>query len=44
MELKSKHGYLKDEQKKMALMMLQLRHEWYQVKSYKRFLEIVNKI
>ena len=41
-ELKSAQGYLRKEQKNIALQIVSLGHEWYQVKSYKRFLEIIN--
>ena len=40
-ELKSDKGILKEEQKQTALKLMALGHEWYQVRSYKRFLDIV---
>ena len=40
-ELKAAKGYVKAEQKQIHLQMMQLRHEIYIVKSYKRFLEIM---
>jgi len=40
-ELKNKAGRLSDEQKMYKLMFMALGHEWYEVRSYKRFLEIV---
>jgi hypothetical protein len=42
-ELKSQKGRLKKEQKQIALQLMACGHRWYQVRSYKRFLEIVNK-
>ena len=41
LELKSAKGGLRKEQRETAQMMLFLGAEWYKVKSYKRFLEIV---
>ena len=41
-ELKSEKGYLRTEQKLKARMLIAMGHEWHQVKSYKRFLEVVN--
>jgi len=41
LELKAKTGYLKKEQKDMALQFYFLGHEIFRVKSFKRFLEIV---
>jgi len=40
-ELKNKKGRLSEDQKNMALMLMQLKHEWYEVRSFKRFLGIV---
>lgn len=42
MELKAKDGYLKPKQDAYRLMFMHLGHEWYLVRSYKRFLEIIN--
>ena len=43
-ELKRKKGgYLSDKQKGMALMLKMLGHEWYQVKTWKRFMEIIEE-
>jgi hypothetical protein len=42
LELKSKTGRLDPDQKKWRLMLLRLNHEWYQVKSFRSFLRIVN--
>lgn len=42
LELKSKSGRLSAEQKLFRLKLLALGHEWYEVRSYKRFLEVVN--
>ena len=43
-ELKAKKGILKADQKNMALMMMALGHEWYEIRSYKRFLEVINHV
>lgn len=40
-ELKDKSGRLSDDQKLFAKKLLFLKHEWYEVRSYKRFLEII---
>ena len=42
MELKAKHGRLSNEQQMLKLQFLHLKAEWYEVRSFKRFLEIVN--
>jgi hypothetical protein len=42
LELKAEGGKLRSEQKRLQRMFLFLRHEWYQVRSFKRFLEIVS--
>ena len=42
-ELKAMHGRLSNEQQKLKLQFLFLRAEWFEVRSFKRFLEIVNK-
>ena len=41
MELKAKNGRLSNEQKQVKLKFLHLHAEWYEVRSFKRFLEIV---
>lgn len=41
LELKSARGRLSPEQKQVRLMLLALGHEWYEVRSYRRFMEIV---
>jgi hypothetical protein len=41
LELKAKDGRMSEEQKMLRLQLLQLGHEVYEVRSYKRFLEIV---
>ena len=43
-ELKAKTGILKADQRDMALMMLALGHEWHEIRSYKKFLEVVNHV
>lgn len=43
-ELKSAKGIIKRKQKLMAHQLLTLGHQWYQVRSFKRFLEIVQKV
>ena len=42
LELKSKSGRLSKEQKQMKLKFLFLGHNWYEVRSYKQFLNIIN--
>lgn len=42
-ELKAKHGHLRQKQGEIRGMMEWLDHEWYLVKSYKQFLSIVDK-
>ena len=43
-ELKRKKGgYLSEKQKAMSLMLNYLQHEWYQVKTWKRFMEIIEE-
>jgi hypothetical protein len=42
-ELKSANGWLRKEQRDIARMLLWLDAEWYQVKSWRRFMEAVNK-
>lgn len=44
LELKSAKGHLRAGQKLMAQQFLQLGHQWHQVRSWKRFLEIISKI
>ena len=44
LELKSAKGTLKEKQKLMAMQLTQLGHQWFQVRSWKRFFEIVNKV
>lgn len=41
-ELKSKSGRLTADQKRVRLMLMQLGHEFHEVRSFKRFLEVVN--
>lgn len=41
-ELKSKRGKLRPEQKQLRLKFVYLKHEYYKVKSWKHFLAIVN--
>ena len=36
-------GRMSDDQKLMAQQLLTLKHEWYEVKTWKRFMEIVGK-
>lgn len=43
LELKAKKGVLRKEQTATGLQLTQLGHEWHQVKSFKRFLQIVGK-
>lgn len=40
-ELKAKKGVLKEDQKLIALMLLKLGHEWYVLRSFRKFLEII---
>jgi len=42
-ELKSASGVLKAEQKALGIQLMGLGHPWYQIKSYKRFLSIIDK-
>jgi hypothetical protein len=42
-ELKSSTGVLKEAQVAFQRMLLALDHKWYKVKSYKRFLEILEE-
>jgi len=42
-ELKAKAGILKEEQKRLSIMFMALGHEWYCIKSFKRFLEIIER-
>ena len=42
-ELKAKGGKLSDDQKAMRLALMYLGHEWYEVRSFRNFLEIVNR-
>lgn len=44
LELKSAKGTLKEKQKLMAMQLTHLGHLWFQVRSWKRFFEIVTKI
>lgn len=41
LELKSADGDLRGAQKEMAQQLLSLGHKWYKLKSFKRFLQIV---
>ena len=41
LELKSAKGRLRPEQKQVRLMLLALGQEWYEVRSYRQFVEIV---
>lgn len=43
-ELKSSTGVLKEAQVDFRRMLLALGHRWHKVKSYKRFLEIVEEV
>ena len=43
LELKSRNGRLRPEQQKVILQLLALGHEVHELKSFKRFLEIVNR-
>ena len=42
-ELKSASGVLKEEQKALGIQLMGLGHPWYQIKSYKRFLSVMDK-
>ena len=41
-ELKSASGVLKEDQKALGIQLMALGHPWYQIKSYKRFLSIID--
>ncbi len=41
LELKAEHGRLSTEQQMLKLQFLHLKAEWYEVRSFKRFLEVV---
>ena len=41
MELKAKKGRLSNDQQMLKLQFLHLKAEWYEVRSFKRFLEVV---
>ena len=41
LELKAKGGVMREGQIVMSLKMMQLKHEYYRVKTWKRFMEIV---
>lgn len=41
-ELKSKRGRLSAEQKQVALQLMSLGHSWFEIRSFKRFLEVVS--
>lgn len=43
-ELKNKEGRLKPDQHKYRLMLLALGHHWYEVRSFKQFIDIVEGI
>lgn len=43
LELKAGKGLLREKQNEYRLMFLALGHEWYEVRSFKRFLEIVKE-
>lgn len=43
LELKAKKGVLKEKQKEIHLQMSYLGHEYYQIRSFKKFKEIVNE-
>ena len=43
LELKSASGTLKQDQKQIALQLIAMGHEWHEVRSFKQFLDIVNK-
>ena len=40
-ECKAKGGTFKESQKMVAAQLLGMRHEWYECRSYKRFLDII---
>lgn len=42
LEFKSRTGRLTTDQQKWKLMLERLSHDWHEVRSYRRFLEIVN--
>ena len=42
LELKSEKGALREKQKELGIIFLHLGYQWYCIKSFKRFLEIVN--
>ena len=42
LELKVKGGRLSEEQKHFALSLMALGHQWHEIRSYRRFLEVVN--
>jgi len=42
-ELKSKKGRLSAEQKNMKIMFLYLQQEWYEIRSFSKFLEVIEK-
>lgn len=44
LECKSKTGRMSDDQKRWRLMLLYMKHEHHQVKSYRVFLKIVGKL
>ena len=44
LELKAKRGRMSEEQKQMRLQFMALGHEIHELRSYKRFLEIVNTV
>ena len=43
LELKGHKGVLKAGQRELAMQLIALGHEWHQVRSYKRFLEIIEE-
>ena len=43
LELKSKSGRLSKDQESMRLKFLFLKHNWYEVRSYKKFIDIINQ-
>ncbi|MCK4815862.1 hypothetical protein KA005_08830 [bacterium] len=43
LELKEESGRMSDDQKQMRLIRLNRGHEIYEVRSFKRYLEIVNE-
>jgi len=42
-ELKSKKGYLKEKQKETAIQLLGLKHVWVCLKTFKSFLQLIDK-